>query len=130
MPDPSTQTVSAQGMPIPFLTAAWSGMSYDAIVAGLHAGSILPPPGAAAGWLPQAGTVGVAYAPGSASTAALESTTAVASASRDDVARWFGTLDPALSSTAFDAICRHAPPINAPGVGAPRPAASHNPRSA
>lgn len=115
MPDPTSQTASAQGMPIPFLTAAWSGMSYDAIVAGLHAGSILPPPGAAADWLPQPGTVGVAYAP--ASAVAAESSMATASAGLDDVARWFGTLDPALSSTAFDAIWQRAGGTDAQRAG-------------
>ncbi|MFO1412639.1 MAG: hypothetical protein U1F10_01755 [Burkholderiales bacterium] len=114
MPDPSSQTVPAQGLPIPYITAAWAGMSYDDIVAGLAAGSILPPPGAAAGWLPQPGTVGVAYSP---ATASLSSATADSQGSdaatnvvpaRADVARWFGMLDPTLTPDAFDAIWQRA----------------------
>jgi hypothetical protein len=40
------------GLPIPYLTAVWVGMSRDDIVAGLKAGSILPPPGSPGDWLP------------------------------------------------------------------------------
>lgn len=110
MPDPSPQTVPAQGMPIPFITAAWSGMSYDAIVAGLHAGSILPPPGAAPGWLPQPGTVGVASSPASAleQAAASQGAQVAGARGREEVAQWFTTLDAALSTSAFDAIWQRA----------------------
>lgn len=105
MPDPSSQTIPAQGMPIPFITATWSGMSYDAIVAGLQAGSILPPNGAAAGWLPQPGTVGVAYSP---LATGAESVQVTSTRGRDGVARWFNALDSSLSSEGFDAIWQRA----------------------
>jgi len=111
MPDPSSPTNLAQGMPIPYITAAWSGMSYDDIVAGLHAGSILPPPGAAAGWVPQPGTVGVAYSPAAAQAQvgqAAETAQIPNPSERDDVARWFGTLDPSLSTAGFDALWQRA----------------------
>lgn len=117
MPDPSPQASAGQGLPIPYLTASWAGMSYDDIVAGLKAGSILPPPGSASGWLPSAGTVGVANAPTAAVAPAAAAVSAaqagegaqsVAPPGRADVARWFATLDPELGAAGFDVVWQRA----------------------
>jgi len=111
MPDPSPQANAGQGLPIPLLTASWAGMSYDDIVAGLKAGSILPPPGSASGWLPPAGTVGVANVPAAtalSATQAGEGALSVVAPGRADVARWFATLDPELGAAGFDAVWQRA----------------------
>ena len=43
---------TAKGLPIPYITAVWSGMDRTDIVAGLRAGTILVPPGMSKDWLP------------------------------------------------------------------------------
>ncbi|MCC6196168.1 MAG: hypothetical protein IT518_17065 [Burkholderiales bacterium] len=89
-----------RGLPIPYLTAAWVGMSRADIIAGLSAGSILPPPGATRGWLPDFEGTGTTTPVTPASEAAV--------VDRGRVQGWFTALDPELAASAFDAIWTQA----------------------
>ena len=77
--------------PIPFLTAVWAGMSHGDILAGLRNGDIVRP-----GRLPDWAT-GLDQRPG-APAANSDPPTAV---DRARVSAWFTSLDPDLSSSAF-----------------------------
>src|ERR1700704_3003106 len=89
---------AANGLPIPYVTAAWSGMDRAELVAGLRAGAILVPPGMAKDWLPpetsgadlQQAMDGSTTIPGQASATAID---------RAKVKGWFETLDSKLDST-------------------------------
>ena len=83
--------------PIPFLTAVWAGMTREDILAGLRNGDIDRP-----GRLPD-------WAAGLDDPAAPTASRTGAAATSLDVDRarvngWFKSLDPALSTSTFDAI--------------------------
>ena len=94
---------SSTGVPIPYVTAVWTGMNQDDILKGLRDGSILAPPGAPAGWLPSIASGAV----NSAATATVV-TQADAALTHDKVNAWFAALDSSLDATTFDGIWRNA----------------------
>jgi len=81
---------SGKGLPIPYLTAAWAGMSPAEIEAGLKAGTIFAPP------------------QGYVAASGVAASVASAPPDRARVEGWFTALDPTLSSDAFDSIWTHA----------------------
>lgn len=120
---------SNKGLPIPYVTAVWSGMSAADIEAGLAAGSIMRPardpegstPGAAAfasvaealRAANVAGTeVGAAAVPppGSAVTevAAEEGDASTPADPRQQAETWLRALDPTLTETTFDEVWTRA----------------------
>src|SRR5262245_23458908 len=90
-----------RGLPIPYITAAWLGMSRDDILAGLKAGTILPPPGATRGWMPDFDGTDTASSGGAP-------TDETRLADRARVQQWFETIDPELDSSTFDSIWTQA----------------------
>ena len=77
---------SGKGLPIPYLTAAWAGMSPAEIEAGLKAGTIFAPP------------------EGYVAASGVAASVASAPPDRARVEGWFTALDPTVSSDAFDSI--------------------------
>lgn len=126
---------SNKGLPIPHITAVWSGMSPADIEAGIAAGSILRSARAPQGALPDAAafgsiaqglrsaSAGIAAAPGSGSTAAattdgaapgadygVATTTVTGSAVdvRKQLEGWLRALDPDLTEGTADAVWTYA----------------------
>lgn len=105
-----------KGLPIPYLTAVWSGMTADELQAGLAAGSILPPLGSPPlGSPPLRPSAVAAFAEGiDARTAARERAAAaegasgIAAASRAQIDAWLRALDPEFTDTALDALWQRA----------------------
>lgn len=94
---------TARGLPIPYITAVWSGMDQVELVAGLRAGTILAPPGSPKGWLPPDRVGASQQVTTEASTSASAEAAAVA-VDRAKVKGWFDALDAKLDSGTFDAI--------------------------
>jgi hypothetical protein len=117
---------SNKGLPIPYVTAVWSGMSLDDIRAGLAAGSVLPPLGITEGWGADssltAGTPGpmqdvdallktadeVQKIASDFELAEMQSKTTAEGDARSQISGWFHALDPSLASETFDALWNHA----------------------
>jgi len=101
---------TSKGLPIPYITAVWSGMSFADIAAGLAAGSILRPPGASDDWAPDAAAFGVVA--GGLGATGIETAAASAGDSiadkRKQVEAWLQALDPSLGSETLDALWTHA----------------------
>lgn len=127
-----------KGLPIPYITAVWSGMSSADIEAGLAAGSILRPDGVPEDSTADAAAFGSiaeglrATSTGSATAAAADGThaattadstvtaavaadgifTAIGSDSNTDgrkqVEEWLRALDPSLTDGTFDAVWTRA----------------------
>lgn len=89
-----------RGLPIPYITAVWTGMSRDDILAGLRAGSILPPAGATRGWRPDFHSAG--------ETGSGAADDEAAKVDRDRVQGWFEAIDPELPQATFDTIWARA----------------------
>ncbi len=102
---PSATTGS--GLPIPYITAVWAGMSHDDIMSGLKAGSILAPPGSPAGWLPDA-ISGAANSPGGLAAEVAAVQPALVAPSRAQVSDWFSAIDSELAPATFDSIWQSA----------------------
>lgn len=87
------------GLPIPYLTAAWAGMSQAEIVTGLANGSIFAPP------------------EGFAANAAGLADDAKATVDRARIRGWFEALDHQMPDTTFEAIWTHAADDDATRAG-------------
>ncbi|MEO8507832.1 MAG: calcium-binding protein, partial [Betaproteobacteria bacterium] len=98
---------AGSGLPIPYITAAWAGMSHDDIMSGLKAGSILTPPGSPAGGLPDA-IASAANPPGGLAAAGAAEQPALVAPTRAQVGAWFSTLDSELAPATFDSIWQSA----------------------
>ena len=92
---------TAKGLPIPYITAVWSGMDREALIAGLRAGSILAPPGSPKGWLPPDTSSASQQRETSNSP---EGDSAVVPIDRAKVKGWFDALDSKLENKTFDSI--------------------------
>jgi len=94
---------TGKGLPIPYITAVWSGMDHEELIAGLRAGTILAPSGSPKGWLPpdisSASQQGANEASG---TVPVEA--AAVAIDRTKVKGWFDGLDPNLDAKTFDSI--------------------------
>lgn len=97
----------SKGLPIPYITAVWSGMTADELQAGLAAGTILAPSGAPAVRPP----VGTAFPePIDARTAARESAAnatdpaATPVTLRARIDGWLRALDPTLTDGAIETL--------------------------
>lgn len=103
-----TTLASTNTVPIPYITAVWSGMARADIEAGIAAGTILP-----SASVPRAGAMGgqgeVGAEPMSMGTNGDASVEAQAAGQmRTDVGGWFQALDPSLTTAAFDKVWERA----------------------
>lgn len=98
---PTDDSSANKGLPISYLTAVWTGMSQDAIAAGLAAGTILPAGGTADN------SAGTGTASLTAANAGQNESVAPA-ASRAQVDGWLRALDPSITSETLSAIWQGA----------------------
>lgn len=93
----------AKGLPIPYITAVWSGMDREELIAGLRAGTILAPPGSPKGWLPP-DTSGANEQVATDASATVPVGAAQVTIDRAKVKGWFDALDSDLDNETFDSI--------------------------
>lgn len=102
----------SKGLPIPYITAVWSGMTADELQAGLATGTILPPLGASpVRPLPAATTSSDAIdvrSAARASGATSDATAAAEAVPRTQIDSWLRALDPTVSGVSLDALWQRA----------------------
>jgi hypothetical protein len=103
----------SNGRPIPYLTAVWTGMDQQDLLAGLRSGSILAPPGAPRGWMPETQEQSIASAAADIEWAAesaeqAEHAPLAEAPDRAKIREWFKGIDPQLELSTFDAIWTRA----------------------
>jgi len=105
-----------QGLAVPYVVAVWMGMPKDEIRAGLRNGTVAPPVGEAADWLPAEGETPAAQE--TSSGAPVHSAATTLSGASNAVS---------LTSTPFDTVSLTSTPLSAmsnalgPGSGFPLP---------